>query len=114
MARDEEREELAPSKHVYPRDRVWDWRRSEEEEEQTNSSDNQGAPFNSLLGLPRRGEAARERRGAPGRSRGRGGRGRGATSGYVDNISESDSDSREPSFPREEAGSDTSSSSFGV
>ena len=114
MARDEEREELGPSKYAYSRDRIWEWRRSEEEEEQTSSSSDQGAPFDSLLGLPRRGAAALEGRGAPGRSRGRGGRGRGATSGYVDDISQSDSDSSESPLLREEAGSDTSTSSFGV
>ena len=63
MARDEERDELDPSKHYYPRDRVWQWRRSEEEDETSSSSD-QGEPFDSLLGLPRRRDAVLQGRGA--------------------------------------------------
>ena len=121
MARDEEREELAPSKHSYPRDRVWEWRRSEEEEdEERSSSSDQGEPFDSLLGLPRRGAAALESRGAQGRSlasgggRGRGGKGRGATPGYIDNYSQSDSDLSETPQLREHVESDSSNSSFGV
>ena len=116
MARDEEREEFAPSKHSYPRARVWNWRRSEEEEEETSSSSDQEEPFDSLLGLPRRGAAALEGRGAPGRSRGRGGRrgrGRVVTPGYLD-YSQSDSDVSETPQLRQEADSDSSNSSFGV
>ena len=128
-ARDEERDDLAPSKHSYPRDKVWEWRRSEEEDEETSSSDDQGGPFDSLLGLPRRGAAAMEGRGAQGQSLGRGGRrgrrgrggrgGRGSrghasTSGYIDSYSQSDSDVSETQQLREYVESDSSNSSVGV
>ena len=118
MARDEEREEFALSKHSYPRDRVWEWRKSEEEEEgETGSSSDQEQPFDSLLGLPRRGAAALEGRGARGRSLVRGGgrsRGQVATAGYYDTYSQSDSDSSEPPQLREQASTDSSNSSFEV
>ena len=120
MAKDEEREEFAPSKHSYPRDRVWEWRRSEEEEEEDrSSSSDQGEPFDSLLGLPRRGAAALEGRGARGQSLGRGGRrsrGRVVTPGYIDNYSQSDSESNVSETPqrRQHGESDSSNSSFGV
>ena len=123
MARDEERDELDPSKHYYPRDRVWQWRRSEEEDETSSSSD-QGEPFDSLLGLPRRRDAVLQGRGARGRSlqaaglgrRGIRGRGRGHMDNYMDNYSQSDnsSDSSEPPQQRNEIESDTDSSNFGV
>ena len=118
MVRDKERDVLAPSKHYYPRYRVRQWRRCVEKEERSSSSD-QEEPFDSLLGLPRRGAAALEGRGARGQSLGRGGRrsrGRVATPGYIDNYSQSDSESNVSETPqlRQHGESDSSNSSFGV
>ena len=91
----------------------------EEMMEERSSSSDQGEPFDSLLGLPRRGAAGLEGRGARGQSLGRGGRrsrGRVVTPGYIDNYSQSDSESNVSETPqlRQHGESDSSNSSFGV